>query len=116
MQETRRNFVFAITLAAAGLSFSQKHGAGMPKPPPPADPLEKDKKAQGPDPQSALRARFQQNEREFRSGVDRLCQMAESLRAELNATRTSEVLSLPMYKRIEQIEKLAKQLMSRAKG
>jgi hypothetical protein len=116
MQETRRNFVFAITLATASLAFAQKHGTGMPKPPPPADPLEKDKKAPGPDPQSAIRARFQQNEREFRSGVDRLCQMAESLRDEVHLTRTKEVLSLQMYKRMEQIERLVKQLKSSAKG
>ena len=116
MRETRRNFLVTFTLAATTVAFAQNKHTGMPKPPPPADPQQKDKNETGPDPQSALRARFQQNEKEFRSGVDRLCQMTESLRDEVRSTHTNEVLSVRMFKRMGEIEKLAKQLKSKAKA
>ncbi|HXN51440.1 MAG TPA: hypothetical protein VN943_05830 [Candidatus Acidoferrum sp.] len=59
---------------------------------------------------------MQENEREFRAGVERLYQLTSELRDEVQKTVTSEVLSIRMYKRTEEIEKLAKQLKSKAKG
>jgi len=64
---------------------------------------------------SARKAALLENEREFRSGVERLYQLTCDLREEVQRTATSEVLSVRMYKKTEEIERLAKQLKSKAK-
>jgi hypothetical protein len=122
--ETRRRFL--MTLAAAACCSVATHGAAsrqvrntkpFPSPPAPAEtqnPAEKD--GTTPDPQSAKRAALKQNEREFRAGVDRLYQLASELKQEVEKTGTTEVFSVHMYKRMEEIEKVAKLLKGRAKG
>jgi len=67
-------------------------------------------------PPNAKRAALQQNEKEFRAEVDRLCQLAGELKQEVDKTVTTEVFSVQMYKRTEEIEKVAKMLKSKAKG
>jgi len=90
---------------------------GFPSPPAPADPSAQDKDApQGIDPQTAKRLRAAKNEKEFREGVEKLYQMATELRDELAQAPKMNVLSVRMYKKTEEIEKLAKQLKSKAKG
>jgi hypothetical protein len=124
MGETRRRFL--ITLAAAASCSAATDGAvfaqvrkNNPFPTPPAgaetqNPAEKDGAA--PDPQSAKRAALKQNERQFRAGVDRLYQLASELKQEVDKTMTTQVLSVQMYKRTEEIEKVARLLKSKAKG
>ena len=56
------------------------------------------------------------NEREFREGVQKLYELATELRDELAQAPKMNVLSVGMYKKTEEIEKLAKQLKSKAKG
>lgn len=56
------------------------------------------------------------NEKEFREGVEKLYQMATELRDELAQAPRMNVLSVRMYKKTEEIEKLAKQLKSKSKG
>jgi len=90
---------------------------GFPAPPAPADPDAQDTDApKGVDPQTAKRAIATKNEKEFREGVEKLYQMATELRDELAQAPKMNVLSVRMYKKTEEIEKLAKQLKSKAKG
>lgn len=106
-------------VAAAGLAPAppQDRPRGFPNPPPPADPDEQDKNApQGIDPQTAKRVMAAKNEKEFREGIEKLYQMATELRDELALAPKMNVLSVRMYKKTEEIEKLAKQLKSKAKG
>ena len=65
---------------------------------------------------AAKRALLQQNEKEFREGVERLYQLTSELHDEVQKTATTEVLSISMVKNTEQIEKLAKMLKNRAEG
>jgi hypothetical protein len=95
----------------------QEKRAGFPAPPAPADPDAQDKDAHpGIDPQTAKRVMAAKNEKEFREGVEKLFQMATELRDELAQAPKMNVLSVRMYKKTEEIEKLAKQLKSKAKG
>ena len=132
-QETRRRFLATIApagiVAIVGSGFAagsvtasellasagqdeQPRGA-MPHPPLPADPSEQDKNAApGLDPQTAKRAQLQRDEKEFREGVERLYTLATELRDEVAQTPTKAVLSVRMYKKTEEIEKLAKTLKS----
>jgi hypothetical protein len=122
MRDTRRGFltsaaVMGSCLAAVGsgwLAAQEKH-KGMPDPPPPAVPAGQNT-AQTGNAQAAKRALLLQNEKDFRAGVERLYELTNELREEVQKTPTTEVLSVGMYKRIEAIEKLAKQLKGKAKG
>jgi hypothetical protein len=122
MRGTRRAFV--MTMAAAGGLLAAEKGWPFaqypPTPPPPPQPAETRNPAEiHADPRAAAaakRALLQQNEKEFREGVERLYQLASELREEVEKTPTTDVLSLRMVKKTEQIEKLAKMLKNRAKG
>ena len=124
MGETRRRFLTTLAAAAScsvathGTVFAQaRHTKPFPTPPASAEtqnPAEKD--GTTPDPQSVKRAALKQNEREFRVGVDRLYQLACELKQEVDKTGTTEVFSVHMYKRVEDIERVAKLLKGRAKG
>jgi hypothetical protein len=122
MRETRRVFFMnmagvAGVLAAKGAWPSEQN---PPTPPPPPEPAEAPNPAEiHVNPQAvaaAKRARLQQNEKEFREGVDRLYQLTRELREEVQKTTTTDVLSLRMVKKTEEIEKLAKVLKAKAKG
>jgi hypothetical protein len=120
MPESRRHFVLALTAVAgcgAGLEaflFGQRRG-GFPDPPEPAEKQNPAAAAAQASRQAAKKLSLE-NEREFRAGIERLYQLSSELRDEVGKTPTSDVLSVRMYKKTEEIEKLAKQLKSKAKG
>jgi len=124
MGETRRRFLMSLVAAAScsvatdGSVFAQvRKNNPFPSPPPPAEtqnPAEMD--AASRDPQTAKRVALRQNEKEFRAGVDRLYQLASQLKQQLDTTPTMQVFSVQMYKRTEEIEKVAKLLKGKAKG
>jgi hypothetical protein len=122
MKKTRRGFVKALTVmasflaAGSALGQTQIRKPTLPKPPTPGDPQERDKNEEVPDPQATNRTSMRQNEKEFRAGVERLYQLSSELREEMQKTTTTNVLSVRMYKKTEEIEKLAKQLKSKARG
>ncbi|HXE33771.1 MAG TPA: hypothetical protein VN087_07665 [Verrucomicrobiae bacterium] len=124
MAETRRRFL--VTLAAAASCSVAADGSVLaqvrknnpfPTPPESAETQNPAEVAAAKsDPQSAKRVALQQNEKEFRVDVDRLCQLATELKQEVDRTVTTEVFSMQMYKRTQEIEKVAKMLKSKAKG
>jgi hypothetical protein len=122
MRETRRGFLASVAVLGSCLaagsgwlaSAAQEPHKGFPTPPPPAVP--QDEHAPGQDPQAAKRAQLLKEEKEFRAGVERLYELTVELREEVQKTPTTDVLSVGMYKRMEAIEKLAKQLKGKAKG
>jgi hypothetical protein len=122
MRKTRR--VFVLTMAGVAGVLSAEDGwpfaQNPPTPPPPPQPAETPNPAEiHSNPQAAAaakRARLQQNEKEFREDVERLYQLASELRGEVQKTATTDVLSIRMVKKTEEIEKLAKVLKAKAKG
>ncbi len=125
MGETRRRFLMTLTAAAScsiaadGSVLAQVHNTKpFPTPPESAEkqnPAEAAAAAKG-DPQSAKRVALQQNEKEFRAGAERLYRLVSELKQEVDKTVTTEIFSVQMYKRTEEIEKVAKLLKSKAKG
>ena len=120
MSESRRRFFANAALLSASLAFARQNWAAQfpPTPPPPPQP------AQIPNPAevqanaggaAARRARLLQNEKEFRKGVEHLYELASELRDELQKTVTTDVLSIRMVKKAEEIEKLAKSLKNKAR-
>jgi hypothetical protein len=59
---------------------------------------------------------MQQNEKEFRAEVDRLYQLVVELKREVDGTPTTDIFSVKMFKKTEEIEKVVKNLKARAKG
>ena len=120
MRESRRGFFILMATAAGFLVAEQGWPQYPPTLPPPPKPAETPNPAEiHANPQAiaaAKRAMLQQNEKEFREGVERLYQLTSGLREEVQKTATTDVLSVRMVKKTEQIEKLAKMLKNRAKG
>lgn len=56
------------------------------------------------------------NEKDIKKNVERLYQLASELKAEVEKTDSVQVLSIGLLKKTEEIEKLAKEIRSRAKG
>lgn len=127
MEETRRGFLVALGAAASCFvttrAYAQepkKKDSPAPDPPQPAETMNPAEAAaaaaaQG-NPQRAKRIALQQNEKEFRAGVERLYQLTGELKQEVDKTATTEVFSVQMYKRTEEIEKVAKLLKGKARG
>ncbi len=107
----------SCSAAADGSVLAQTKRAPFPLPPPAA---EQQNPAEAREPKTASerakRAAVQQNEKEFRADVARLYQLASDLKQDVEKTITTEVFSLQIYRRTEEIEKVAKQLKARAKG
>jgi len=123
MRKTRRGFVWELAAMAGLLAVSNGVAKGqrrsgrlpVPKHPPPEGPSEKDKIAEASGQEAAKRAVRLKKENEFRAGVERLYQLSGELREDLAKLATSSVLSVPMYKKTEEIEKLAKKLKKLAR-
>jgi hypothetical protein len=123
MRETRRKFMIGLAVgiflaAGAELLFAQRHA---PRPNLKQQPnFPQDSIADqlgGPrDPKIAKAAMLRQNEQEFREGVEQLSLLVNELKEEVEKTPTADVLSVKMYKKAQEIEKLAKQIKNKARG
>lgn len=123
MPETRRRFVLALAVLVSSLigmksPALEQHATGFPHPPKPADPNEQDKNdlSRPKDVATSQQTRLALNEKQFRSDVEKLWQLSGELRAEVQSTATPKVFSVSMFRKTEEIEKLAKQLKGLAKG
>jgi hypothetical protein len=123
MGETRRRFLMALAAASCSVATEstvfaqQRKNNPFPTPPESAEtrnPAEA--QSDKSEPQNAGRVALQQNEKQFRAGVDRLYQLAGELKEEVDKTITTAVFSVHMYKKTEEIEKIAKMLKGKAKG
>jgi hypothetical protein len=122
MLQRRRDFViatslvFAATISGSPLAVGQSRHKSLPDPPLPGDPQQRDKLAVPSDLKNSRQSVLHRREQEFRSGVEKLFQLSSELREDLKNMPSTDVLSVRMYKRVQEIEKLAKQLESEVKG
>jgi len=56
------------------------------------------------------------NQKEIKKNVEKLYDLASELKAEVEKTDSVQVLSVAMLRKTEEIEKLAREIRSRAKG
>jgi hypothetical protein len=123
MREMRR---WSLIGLAAGIfltvgapsSFAQRHAR---QPNLQQQPYHPPVKGVGPDaaplnPKDAKAAMVLQNEKEFRDGVEQLSVLVNELKEELEKTPATDTLSVKMYKKAQEIEKLAKQIKNKVKG
>ena len=116
MQEDRRAFLFAVFPAAliiTSIAEQQPLPAPFPSRDPQSPPFPREPGQEGPkvDPKLVLK----ENQKEIHSDVERLFKLAQELKDESDKADAAQVLSLPLIKKAEEIEKLAKQIKSLAR-
>jgi hypothetical protein len=117
--KSRRKFLTTIIGAGvpAGiltlLPSAQVRGQ-RPQPPPPQKEPQKEDDPNPPkiDPKLILES----NQKEIKKNVEKLYDLASELKAEVEKTDSVQVLSMAMLRKTEEIEKLAREIRSRAKG
>jgi hypothetical protein len=116
--QQRRQFLhhfFGLGITCAPMFFLQgKPGQPDPRPLGNADGKPEDEST--PFPPGSRKAALEENERDIKKKVEKLFQLATELKDEVEKTDSAKVLSLAMLKKAEEIEKLAKEIRSRAKG
>jgi hypothetical protein len=108
-----------IALWALGVPLgilARSLAAQAPGPVLPRNPSSKDKEDDPNSPKIDTKAILEANQKDIRKNVERLFQLAGELKTEVEKTDSSHVLSLALLKKTEEIEKLAKDIRSRAKG
>jgi hypothetical protein len=117
--ETRRSFVVLMFLSGicSGLLGDPIRGqnpGGRPTPPPPGagqDPDENGPPLPNPD-----KKILESNDKDMKKKVEELYQLASQLKAAVEKTDSSKVLSLDLVRKAEEIEKLAHDIRNRSKG
>jgi hypothetical protein len=65
---------------------------------------------------AAAKAVLEQRQKDIKKDVDKLFELAQDLKTEVDNTDSTAVLSMAMVKKAETIEKLAKQIRDHARG
>jgi hypothetical protein len=118
----RRRWLVTLGIFAASFVLLQAAPAGVAQNPPrlPQPPIDdqsgKEDEDQAGRLKTASKVALQENDKSIKKSVERLFQLASELKAEVDKTDSAQVLSLAMVKKAEEIEKLAKDIKSRAKG
>jgi len=108
-----------IALWALGVPFgilARALAAQVPGPAPQRPPSLKDKDDDPNSPKFDTKAILEANQKDIKKNVERLFQLASELKTEVEKTDSAHVLSLALLKKTEEIEKLAKDIRSRARG
>jgi hypothetical protein len=115
MFDTRRRFLGVLASALASLAplgrtlAAQGGRTSTPQNPEPSDPAQ-------PMSSSATKSILEENEKDIKKKVEKLYQLASELKDDVEKTNSAQVLSLRLVKKAEEIEKLARDIKSRAKG
>ena len=114
--ESRRRFLttaIAVGVPAGILALVPSAQARARRPQnPPQQQKDEDTRPPKVDPKLILEA----NQKEIKKNVERLYDLASELRAEVEKTDSVQVLSIAMLRKTDEIEKLAREIRSRAKG
>ena len=117
--QERRKFLHrfcGLAITCAPLVFLQGNPRTQQDPKPLGNADGKPDEESSPFPPGSRKAALEENEKEIKKKVDKLFQLATELKDEVDKTDSAKVLCLAMLKKAEEIEKLAKDIKSRAKG
>jgi hypothetical protein len=115
MLDTRRKFLWGMAVAAPFLAVAgQDPSLQFPKKPTPARPDDQEK--EDAPPPGVVKSRLEANDKDIKKKVEKLFQLATELKEQVEKTDSSQVLSLALLKKAEEIEKLAKEIKSRSAG
>ncbi len=112
--ESRRRFLTIFLAAAAPLGLMTHRLLAQARPVPLPKPGEKEEDNDMP--KLGSKVVLEANKKDIKKRVERLFQLASELKAEVEKTDSVQVLSMAMVKKTEEIEKLAKEIRTRAIG
>ena len=116
--DTRRAFVTGLIVAASacriwgGSLTAQNPTATFPPDRRPGE----DRSDEAPINPGATKKILEDNEKDIKKKIERLYELATDLKAEVDKTDSSKVLSLNLVRKAEEIEKLAHDIKNRSKG
>lgn len=117
--DTRRRFLTLLasagTVVMAGIGSLRAQAPQQARPLPPDPTPDADEGAPLPG-KSPTKTMLEANEKDIKKNIEKLYQLATDLKTEVEKTDSSKVLSLAMVKKAEEIEKLAHNIKTRAKG
>jgi hypothetical protein len=117
MRNSRRKFMIALWAFGVPLGLvACTLAAQAPAPAPKRQSPLKDKDEDPDSPKVDTKTILEANQKDIKKNVERLFQLASELKTEVEKTDSVQVLSLALLKKTEEIEKLAKDIRSRAKG
>jgi len=116
MSESRRRFLTLFLISSVPIAAIQSsiRAQARPKQNPPRPGPQKEEN--GEEPKFDSKAMLEANQKNIKKSIERLYQLASELKAEVEKTDSVKVLSVAMLKKAEDIEKLAKEIRSRAVG
>lgn len=118
MFDTRRKFLTllagagTLVVTRAGNLDAQNKPQGRPQPPDPTPDADETRPLPGKSPTKLM---LEDNEKDIKKNIEKLYELATDLKAEVEKTDSSKVLSLTLVKKAEEIEKLAHDIKTRAK-
>jgi hypothetical protein len=119
MFDTRRRFLTALARTGTLALFGARILSGQAKPsgrPPTSDPAMEPESSDPAPTKSSTKALLEANEKDIKKNIEKLYQLASDLKTEVEKTDSSQILSLALVKKAEEIEKLAHDIKARAKG
>lgn len=117
MMNSRRGFLIVLCAVGAPMGLLTKTLVGQaPSHPAPSNPAPRDKEDESSTPKLDPKAILEANQKDIKKDVERLYQLASDLKTEVEKTDSAQVLSMALLKKTEEIEKLAKEIRTRAKG
>ena len=120
MPDTRRDFLTVLAGASALALIPGSSQTSQTKKtaqqPPLTNPVGEDDRADAVPSKSPTKAVLEANEKDIKKNIEKLYQLATDLKAEVEKTDSSQVLSLALLKKADEIEKLAHDIKIRAKG
>ena len=119
MKELRREFLWCAAVALSGTVLEARLAAQDPKRPMPTPPVPAGPEPNGPaKPNNKISqgAILREHERAFRNCLATLSGQVSQLKQDVESLPSSDVFSVSIYKQTSDIEKLARQLKTLAKG
>jgi hypothetical protein len=111
----RRRMVLGLIFIGLGVWITGgSGGAQIPSPQP--HPRQDQESENNPTLPNTEKKALEENDKDMKKKVDRLFELATELKAEVDKTDSSKVLSLNLVKKAEEIEKLAREIKNKGKG
>ncbi len=114
MRDSRRRFLSLLCGVGASLwllvrTVAAQHTGSQ-------QPIGEQKDDESNVPKPATKTILRANDKDIKKNVEKLYELASELKTEVEKTNSVNVLSLAMVRKAEEIEKLAKEIKSLAKG
>ena len=114
--KNRRTFLGGLLTAGLATQFTRELPQGQNPKLPQDQKTTPDSTPENPLAPSANKRLLEENQKDIKKKVEKLYDLATELKAEVDKTDSSKVLSLNLVRKAEEIEKLARDIKNRSKG